>query len=651
MKTQKANDKVWAGAPFVFALLVVAICPVSGAAQSNTFPSSGRVGIGTTNPQADLEVNGDIRYRNANTYNMTRTLSLTVNNAVNIGDFAFTNGAGSLRVSVTVPSGGYSASKEYFLPVSWGQAPNNSWATALPISSTGGYYGNDFALDIKVNLGTASLRLRTASSDGTYVGTAYIVVHQYGVNTDTFTASTDTGSASAPVWLYSGTTVTQVGFNAGIGTISPVTRLDVAGPIRAGSPLWCGGGVPNAQGAYFTWNQSCGTGETNFINHKGGGTGGFAFMNTTDGSSLSTLMFVAGSGNVGIGTASPGYKLDVAGSINTTGVNVNGSPITSSQWATTGTTINYGAGNVGIGTVGPGYKLDVQGGQVNASGGLCIAGDCKSAWSQVGGNSQWTTASSNIYYNAGNVGIGTISPAAKLHIVGGTDNPNTFLSLDTGVHGGSQFQIGGTTNNESYFNLNVYRAGLYSTRLSVNNFGHLLLQPSGDGNVGIGTTTPTTKLHVVGDGKVTGNLTVDGNIAAKYQDVAEWVPASETISAGTVVVLDSTKSNQVISCTHAYDTRVAGVISENPGIALGESGDHKVLVATTGRVRIKVDATFSPIHIGDLLVTSDISGMAMKSEPVNIGGVLIHRPGTLIGKALEPLAKGQGEILVLLSLQ
>jgi hypothetical protein len=41
----------------------------------------------------------------------------------------------------------------------------------------------------------------------------------------------------------------------------------------------------------------------------------------------------------------------------------------------------------------------------------------------------------------------------------------------------------------------------------------------------------------------------------------------------------------------------------------------------------------------------------MKSMPVEFGGVRMHRPGTLIGKALEPLANGTGEILVLLSLQ
>jgi hypothetical protein len=68
-------------------------------------------------------------------------------------------------------------------------------------------------------------------------------------------------------------------------------------------------------------------------------------------------------------------------------------------------------------------------------------------------------------------------------------------------------------------------------------------------------------------------------------------------------------------------------------------------------VKVRVDASENPIRIGDLLVSSDTPGMAMRSQAIDIGGVKIHRPGTLIGKALEPLESGHGEILVLLSLQ
>jgi hypothetical protein len=93
------------------------------------------------------------------------------------------------------------------------------------------------------------------------------------------------------------------------------------------------------------------------------------------------------------------------------------------------------------------------------------------------------------------------------------------------------------------------------------------------------------------------------------------------------------------------------VVSAQPGLTLGEGSSSKATIATTGRVRVRVDATKGAIALGDLLVTSDKPGMAMKSEPVDLGGIKMHRPGTLIGKALEPLASGEGEILVLLSLQ
>ncbi|HEY9282005.1 MAG TPA: hypothetical protein VIP46_00995 [Pyrinomonadaceae bacterium] len=72
-------------------------------------------------------------------------------------------------------------------------------------------------------------------------------------------------------------------------------------------------------------------------------------------------------------------------------------------------------------------------------------------------------------------------------------------------------------------------------------------------------------------------------------------------------------------------------------------------MATTGRVT--VDATRAPVRIGRLLVTSVVKGVTMKSVPVGLGGAPVYHPGTIIGKALEPLAVGAGEILVPLGMQ
>ena len=41
----------------------------------------------------------------------------------------------------------------------------------------------------------------------------------------------------------------------------------------------------------------------------------------------------------------------------------------------------------------------------------------------------------------------------------------------------------------------------------------------------------------------------------------------------------------------------------------------------------------------------------MRSRPIRVGGKAVHRPGTLLGKALEALPAGKGDILVLLTLQ
>lgn len=174
-----------------------------------------------------------------------------------------------------------------------------------------------------------------------------------------------------------------------------------------------------------------------------------------------------------------------------------------------------------------------------------------------------------------------------------------------------------------------------------------------DGNVGVGTAPASgVRLSVSGNVNVVGSLTATSVINAVYgQDIAEWVGTTQTIAPGTVVVLDPDRNNEVLPSKHAYDTAVAGVVSARAGIVLGQGGGDKVAVATYGRVPVRVDATAHPIKIGDLLVTSHATGMAMYSEAIDLGGARLHRPGTILGKALEPLERGQGTILVLLSLQ
>ena len=117
------------------------------------------------------------------------------------------------------------------------------------------------------------------------------------------------------------------------------------------------------------------------------------------------------------------------------------------------------------------------------------------------------------------------------------------------------------------------------------------------------------------------------------------------------MTIDPSETNRVRPSTQAYDARIAGVISPKPGILLGEAGDGKAKVAHSGRVKVKADAQYGPIGVGDILVTSATEGYAMRSTPIEFNGVPIHRPGTILGKALEPLKEGIGEILVLVTLQ
>ena len=245
------------------------------------------------------------------------------------------------------------------------------------------------------------------------------------------------------------------------------------------------------------------------------------------------------------------------------------------------------------------------------------------------------------------VGVGTMNPSAYFHVVG---DSTQYMIVERGA---KQLYVNanwaGQNNYSQLANRNTDNMGL---SLSSKDTSPEYLFVATNGSVGVGTTSPdsTKKLHVVGNARFDGTVT-GTNIQAQYQDVAEWVPSRQDLAPGTVVVLDASLGNGVTASSAAYDTAVAGVVSAQPGIILGEASQSKEMIATTGRVKVRVDASRAPIAVGDLLVTSDERGVAMKSQPMDINGRKFHQPGTIIGKALEALADGQGEILVLLSLQ
>lgn len=137
-------------------------------------------------------------------------------------------------------------------------------------------------------------------------------------------------------------------------------------------------------------------------------------------------------------------------------------------------------------------------------------------------------------------------------------------------------------------------------------------------------------------------------------DLAEPFDVSGEPVPGMVVAIDQGNAGQLRVSDRSYDTAVAGIISGANGLSPGvvmrdEDNEHargRHPVAMTGRVWCYADATGAEIRPGDRLTTSDTPGHAMRVVDES------RSPGTVIGKAMTPLAKGErGLVLVWVNLQ
>ena len=127
------------------------------------------------------------------------------------------------------------------------------------------------------------------------------------------------------------------------------------------------------------------------------------------------------------------------------------------------------------------------------------------------------------------------------------------------------------------------------------------------------------------------------------------VAEPDSVNPGTVVVFD--ESGKLRECSTGYDSRVAGVISGaggyRPGILLDRQPQERsrAALALVGKVYCKVDAAHGAIGVADRLTSSPTPGHAMKVNDTS------RALGAVIGKSLEPLAKGTGLVPILVALQ
>jgi len=395
---------------------------------------------------------------------------------------------------------------------------------------------------------------------------------------------------------------------------------------------------------------------------------------------------VLSGGNVGIGSINPGQPLDIAGNIRSRGTNShffgddNLASIAAS--ATTTPDVKFltnsaevmritNTANVGIGSASPGAKLDVQGNERIFSGNLGIGTSVAPQFLYVAGTGEFqgfklnqTAAAGNVL-TSNSVGVGTWMAPSTFGVNTGTINQVAKYAATGSTVSGSSILFDDATN-----------VGIgTSVPLSLLDVNRLFNVLSG-GNVGIGTTTPQDKLIVlsgnvgigtwtatnslivrqgnvgIGTATVPQSLYVAGTAEAQgfklnQNAVAGYVLTSSSVGVGTWMAAGTLASGQVNAGTinqvakyAATGPTVSGssiLFDDGTNVGIGTSTPQAQFVVSTGNVGIGTWTASNSlivrqgnVGIGTATVpqslyvagTGEVQSFKMNNSPVS-GGVLV----------------------------
>jgi len=319
-------------------------------------------------------------------------------------------------------------------------------------------------------------------------------------------------------------------------------------------------------------------------------------------------------GRVGIGTETPGAKLDVDGDVliksgefiswGTVGAtSIEGSTVSNKLQFRTNSAdrmIINSSGNVGIGTTTPNAKLDVQGTQGQL---FSVTDDLSGeifAVADISGVPIMAVNSSGTSYFDGDLGIGTSTPLAKLEVNVASGDGILIKSADVAT---LKFKGSGGVSNWGFASTNLTAGdfGLYES----NSVGgdpisagtsRIMVKPGG--NVGIGTTNPDAKLEIKTDG-----------------DVNSFIKLNSTKGTGNIYGLK----------TNGVNSDVLAIMDITAGNRLAAIGQSEISFATGGTTRLLMNSSGN-VGIG---TTNPVAKLHIDKANAN-SSVIISRSGSNI---------------------